>query len=156
MSEEQEEVDKSGKVLKKQGVKTRDEKGHLLPGFNPEYEALGTPAVKSSSKQSPKTADYSKMNAILAKNLGLQDKFTDLVEEYTPEQLFRQLSFMNDNTNKKGGLPENQPIAPISPQPNKHELPGKQLKKPNLSKDGFSVSFQIDPKDLLRPKKNKT
>ena len=112
----------------------------------------------TTDRSQPKTSDYTKMNSHLAKQLGIEAKLADFQTQYEPEALFKQLSFMADNTERKEGikpntLPENQPIAPISPQPNKYELPGKQLKKPNLSKDGFSVSFQIDPKDLLRPKK---
>ena len=105
----------------------------------------------------PRESEYTKMNSYLAKQLGISNKLADFQTQYKPEALFKQLSFMADNTELKGGtqqnaLPENQPIAPISPQPNKYELPGKQLKKPNLSKDNFSVSFQIDPKDLLKKK----
>ena len=97
------------------------------------------------------------MNSYLAKQLGISNKLADFQTQYEPEALFKQLSFMADNTDLKGGtqskpLPENQPIAPISPQPNKYELPGKQMKTPNLTKDGFSVSYTIDPKDLLKKK----
>ena len=114
--------------------------------------------TESTDTSQPKSSDYTKMNSFLAKQLGIEGKLADFQTQYEPEALFKQLSFMADNTERKGGtqqnaLPENQPIAPISPQPNKYELPGTQLKKPNLSKDGFSVSFKIDPKDLLQPKK---
>ena len=152
MSEEIEEVSSSGKP-KNEANKTRNPNGTMKPGFNPQTEGLPISGQANQGQSQPKTSDYTKMNAMLAKNLGLQGKFADLTMEYTPEELFRQLSFMNDNTNRQGGLPENQPIAPISPQPNKYELPGEQLKKPNLSKDNFSVSFKINPKDLLQPKK---
>ena len=112
----------------------------------------------STDRSQPITSDYTKMNSYLAKQLGIEAKLADFQTQYEPEALFKQLSFMADNTERKEGtkqntLPENQPIAPISPQPNKYELPGEQMKKPNLSKDGFSVSFKIDPKNLIQPKK---
>ena len=114
--------------------------------------------TESTDESPPKSSDYTKMNSYLAKQLGISNKLADFQTQYEPEALFKQLSFMADNTELKGrtqqnALPENQPIAPISPQPAKYELPGTQLKKPNLSKDNFSVSFQINPKDLLHPKK---
>jgi len=142
MSEEQEEVSDP--------EQERDGQGRFKPKTKTE----------STDASQPRSSDYTKMNSYLAKQLGIEAKLADFQTQYEPEALFKQLSFMADNTESKGGtqqnaLPENQPIAPISPQPNKYELPGVQLKKPNLSKDNFSVSFQIDPKDLLRPEKNK-
>ena len=133
---------------------------------DPEQERDGQGRFKQKTKtestdtSQPGSSDYTKMNSYLAKQLGISNKLADFQTQYEPEALFKQLSFMADNTERKGGtqqnaLPENQPIAPISPQPNKYELPGTQLKKPNLSKDNFSVSFKINPKDLLQPKKNK-
>lgn len=143
MSEEQEEVS--------QPEQDRDKQGRFAQKTKTE----------STDTSQPRSSDYTKMNSHLAKQLGIEGKLADFQTQYEPEALFKQLSFMADNTESKAvgqsnTLPENQPIAPISPQPAKYELPGKQLKKPNLSKDNFSVSFQIDPKDLLRPKKNKT
>ena len=157
MSEENKDNNKTGK-LGKQETETRTSMGGLKPGFNPQKEAIYKKEQEKLIQKSPREADYTKMNSFLAKQLGIEAKLADFQTQYEPEALFKQLSFMADNTERKGGtqsntLPENQPIAPISPQPNKYELPGEQLKKPNLSKDGFSVSFKIDPKDLLQPKK---
>lgn len=111
-------------------------------------------------KTQPTTSDYTKMNSYLAKQLGIEAKLADFQTKYEPEALFKQLSFMADNTelkvgNKPNALPENQPIAPISPQPNKHELPGVQLSTPNLTQEHFSVHYKIDPRDLFQPKKDK-
>ena len=155
MSEEQEEVSESGK-LKRRETKTRTVKGGLKPGFNPQTEAIYKKEQDELIQKSPREADYTKMNSFLAKQLGIQGKLADLQTQYEPQDLFKQLNFMIDNSVGSQGLPPNQPIAPISPQPNKYELPGTQLKKPNLSKDNFSVSFKINPKDLLQPKKTKT
>ena len=143
MSEEQEEVSQSEQDRDKKGRFAQKNKTDMNGGSQ------------------PRTSDYTKMNSFLAKQLGIEGKLADFQTQYEPEALFKQLSFMADNTESKRGtkpniLPDNQPIAPISPQPNKYELPGTQLKKPNLSKDNFSVSFKINPKDLLQPKKNKT
>lgn len=115
--------------------------------------------TESTEGSQPRSSDYTKMNSILTKQLGIEGKLADFQTQYEPEALFKQLSFMADNTESNGGasrktLPENQPIAPISPEPNKYTLPGVQMKKPNLSKDNFSVSFKIDPKDLIRKNKN--
>lgn len=120
-----------------------------------------TKSQSDSSEQSqPTSSDYTKMNSFLAKQLGLTDKLADFQTKYEPEALFRQLSFMAENTEGKGGttqktLPENQNIVPISPQPTKHELPGVQMHKPILTKDKFSVSFKMNPKDLIQPKDKK-
>ncbi len=145
MSEEQEEEGQSGKRHDK-----RDTTGQFTPESQP----------KPSERSQPTSSEYTKINSRLAKQLGLTDKLADYQTQYNPKELYKMLDFMADNSVIKSGtqsktLPENQPIAPISPQPNKHELPGIQMKKPNLSKDGFSVSYQINPKDLLRPKKDK-
>ena len=141
MSEEQEESDNS--------EQERDGKGRFAPKTKTE----------STGGSQPRSSDYTKMNSILAKQLGISNKLADFQTQYEPEALFKQLSFMADNTESNGGtqhktLSENQPIAPISPEPNKYELPGTQLKKPNLSKDNFSVSFQINPKDLIQKNKS--
>ena len=154
MSEEQEEVDNSGNLTEHETT-TRTAKGKLKPGFTPQTEAIYKKELEELKQSSPKESDFMKMNSILCKQLGIQGKLVDLQEKYRPRELFNQLNFMIENSSNRQGLPENQPIAPISPQPNKYDLPGKQLKKPILSKDGFSVSFQLDPKDLLQPKKNK-
>ena len=114
----------------------------------------------ATDRSQPITSDYTKMNSYLAKQLGIEAKLADFQTQYEPEALFKQLSFMADNTERKEAskpntLPENQPIAPISPQPNKPELPGIQLSKPNLTQENFSVHFKVDPKDLFQPKKDK-
>ena len=145
MSEEQEEGSNSGKRHDK-----RDTTGQFTPESQP----------KPTERYQPTDSEYTKINSRLAKQLKLTDKLADYQTQYNPKELYKMLDFMADNSVLKGGtqqstLPENQSIAHISPQPNKHELPGTQLKKPNLTKDGFSVSYKIDPKDFLQPKKNK-
>lgn len=114
----------------------------------------------SSDETQPKTSDYTKMNSILAKQLGIEGKLADFQTQYEPEALFKQLSFMADNTDKKAGtpssgLPDNKPIAPISPPQPKNELPGKQISTPNLTQEKFAVHFEIDPRTLFQPKKEK-
>ena len=145
MSEEQEEEGQSGKRHEK-----RDGTGQYTPEIEP----------KHSERSQPTDSEYTKINSRLAKQLGLTDKLADYQTQYNPKELYKMLDFMADNSVLKSGtkqnaLPENQPIAPISPQPNKYELPGTQMKKPNLTKDGFSVSYQLNPRDLLQPKKDK-
>lgn len=145
MSEKQEDTSNSDKTKQ-----PRDEK----------HRFARKTQTDSTERSQPTEAEYTKINSRLAKQLNLTDKLADYQTQYNPKELYKMLDFMADNSVLKSGtqqnaLPENQPIAPISPQPAKYELPGVQLKKPNLSKDNFSVSFKINPKDLLQPKKNK-
>jgi hypothetical protein len=141
MSEEQDENTSS--------EPPRDEKGRFAP--KNQSESIG--------RSQPSDSDYTKMNSYLAKQLGLTDKLADFQTQYQPNQLFKQLSFMADNASPQGAAkgqpnsrPPNQQVAPISPPQPKHELPGKQIHKPNLDREEFSVSFQVDPRELFRQK----
>lgn len=129
---------------------TRDDKGKFTKQTK----------TDNSGSSGPKTSDYTKMNSYLAKQLGLADKLADFQTKFDPSELFNQLTFMADNStntpaSSNGGsrLPPNQPIAPVSPPAPKFELPGTQLHKPDLSKENFSVSYEISPSDLIKPKK---
>lgn len=126
----------------------RDEGGQFAPKIEP----------KVSEGSQPKDSEYTKMNSRLAQQLGLTDKLADYQTKYNPRDLYSKLDFMADNSDKpKGtqqkGLPPNEQIAAISPQPNKFELPGIQLSKPNLTKENFSVHYKIPFKDLIQHKK---
>lgn len=130
------------------------------PGQERDKQGRFTPQPKPDDKgqSSPQSSDYTKMNSYLAKQLGLTGKLADYQTQYEPRVLFDKLSFMADNTDIKPGteskpLPDNQPIAPITPEPQKYELPGVQLSKPNLTQENFSVHYKIDPRDLFQPKK---
>lgn len=110
----------------------------------------------------PTTNDYSKMNAILQKQTGLSaEKFVDYQSKMTPRELFDKLSFMADNVEpnraapKSTTLPPNQPIIPITPQPNAIEFPGTVIGKPNLDSDKFSLHLTMSPSELLKSDKKK-
>ena len=111
----------------------------------------------STDKSQPQVSDYTKMNSFMAKQLGLTDKLADMQTKYEPQDLFKRLSFMNENTSitekEKGGLPPNEPAAPITPGTEKYDLPGTQMSKPNMTKEGFSVSYKIPFKDVVGKKK---
>lgn len=115
-----------------------------------------------NGRSQPRDSDYTKMNSLLAKQLNLTDKLADFQSKYDPSELFSQLSFMADNVStqptngsKKGGLPPNEKIAPISPPQPEVKLPGTQLHEPILDEQNFSVSFAMNPRDLINPNRNK-
>lgn len=145
MSEQNAEEDKTGEA-----PQPRDKQGRF------DKKTQSDTTVQSQ----PTDSEYTKINSRLAKQLGISDKLADYQTQYNPKDLYKMLDFMADNTESKVGkqsntLPENQPIAPISPQPNKYELPGTQLSKPNLTQENFAVHFKIEPKDLFQPKDKK-
>lgn len=117
------------------------------------------PKTDSTVQSQPADSDYTKMNSFMAKQLGLSDKIADLQTKYDPKDLFQRLTFMSENTanaegtQPKGGLPPNQPIAPITPGAEKYELPGIQLSKPNLTKENFSVHYKIPFSEVVGKKK---
>ena len=105
------------------------------------------------------------MNAFMAKQLGLSDKFADLSQKFSPEELYGHLKFTAMTSEKSntqsppasGQLPPNQKIAPITPSEKKTDLkiPGKLTSKPVLIEDQFNLSYEIAPRDLINPKKKK-
>jgi hypothetical protein len=125
----------------------RDPKGRFAPKTRSE----------SHGQTQPSESEYTKLNSLLAKQLGITDKLADYQTKYDPRELFKMLEFMVDNSDQKpsaqGRLPPNEPIAPISPDQSKIELPGvKWNEKPNLTQNKFSASFRISPSDLLKSK----
>lgn len=115
--------------------------------------------TEPQGQNNQKLPDYAFMNAFMAKQLGMSDKFADLSQKFSPEDLYGHLKFTamtsdkQQGTPSKQGLPENQPIVPVSPPVPPLELPGTQIHKPNLSQEEFSVSFSVDPGDLIKPQK---
>lgn len=120
---------------------TRDDKGRFKQ-------------TDKNGLKSPKSSDYTKMNSILIKQLGLTDKLADLQLIYSESELFDKLSFMADNTDlktldkPKPKRKPNEQVAPISPPPKKYDFPGKVIKD-----DASGIQISMNIKDLL--KKNK-
>ena len=87
----------------------------------------------------PSDSEYTKINSILAKQLGITDKLADYQTKHDPRELFKNLEFVVENTDNNGGsssrgarLPPNEQIAPVSPQPSQIDLSGiKWIDKPN-------------------------
>jgi hypothetical protein len=129
----------------------RDKKGRFAP------KSQSAPNGQSQ----PSDSEYTKINSILAKQLGITDRLADYQTKHDPRELFKMLEFMVENSDNHGraapnanGLPPNQPVVPVSPEPSQIDLPGiKWNDKPNLSKDHFSASFRIGPKDLFKSNK---
>lgn len=163
MSQQNDLTDNSGQAdnLENQVIKTRDKDGKLLPGFNPQIEAMIRSGQVSHVQSGPTTTDYVKMNTILAKQLGLQAKLADFQTKHTPKELFRQLSFMAENVPLKGGqippnLPPNEPKIPITPEPQKMNLPGIPTQKENITAGPkFELHRKFPMTELLKGQKEK-
>ena len=119
----------------------RDDKGRFKP-------------LDKNGQTSPKSSDYTKMNSILIKQLGLTDKLADFQLKYTESELFDKLSFMADNSDyvapatQKPKLPPNKQVAAISPPAPTIDIPGKVIRN-----DASGIQVQMDIKDLLTNKK---
>ena len=91
----------------------RDKQGRFAQKTETEYTVI----------TQPKSSDYTKMNSIIAKQIGLTDKLADLQTEFGPQELFAKLSFMMEyggtvNPPPKPGLPPNKNIVPPAPGSN--------------------------------------
>ena len=100
------------------------------------------------------------INAFMAKQLGLSDKFADLQQQFTPEALYHHLKFTAmtkpSEQAQSSKLPPNEQVAPISPSPGPLDnMPGTIIGKPNLTDENFSIQLSMDPRELLSPKKKK-
>lgn len=119
------------------------------------------PHSEGTEQSHPAESEYTKINSILAKQLGITDKLADYQTKYNPRELFQRLEFMVENTDGKQSpqgntLPPNQDFIPVSPEPSKIDLPGVIWnEKPNLSSQKFSASFRIKPADLLKQNRDK-
>jgi len=94
----------------------------------------------------------------MAKNLGLSEKFADLSQQFSPEELFKHLKFvaMTQDTEQKPKpkpkeLGDNQPIVPITPVASKFDIPGLTVLGTSKQGDNFSLSAKISARDLLKP-----